>query len=75
MQPNRDLATDGGERASRGAADAGEGALPGGDVTVDEMSDASFPASDPPARWTWEVRVTAADADDSSVGLAGRPKC
>ncbi len=54
MQPNRDLATDGGERASRRAAHADEGALPGGDVTVDEMSDASFPASDPPARWTWE---------------------
>lgn len=45
------------------------------DVTVDEMSDASFPASDPPERWTWEVRTTAADADgsdDSSVGLADR---
>ena len=78
MQRDRDLATDDGERASRGAADADEGALPGGDVTVDEMSDASFPASDPPARWTWEIRATAADADgsnDSSVGLAGRPKC
>ena len=52
--------TDGDERASRRAADASEGPLPGGDVTVDEMSDASFPASDPPATWTWEVRTTAA---------------
>jgi hypothetical protein len=57
--------TDGDERASRRAADASESALPGGDVTVDEMSDASFPASDPPARWTWEVRATAADDADS----------
>jgi hypothetical protein len=24
-------------------------------ANVDEMSDASFPASDPPAVWTWEV--------------------
>jgi DNA-binding MarR family transcriptional regulator len=24
--------------------------------SVDEMSDGSFPASDPPAVWTWEVR-------------------
>jgi hypothetical protein len=23
--------------------------------TVDEMSEWSFPASDPPATWTWEV--------------------
>jgi hypothetical protein len=23
--------------------------------TVDEMSECSFPASDPPAVWTWEV--------------------
>jgi hypothetical protein len=26
--------------------------------TVDEMSDCSFPASDPPAVWTWEVGET-----------------
>ncbi len=52
-------------RASRTAAVSGGSALPGGDVTVDEMSEASFPASDPPATWTWEVRATAADADES----------
>jgi nucleotide-binding universal stress UspA family protein len=28
---------------------------PGGAATVDEMSEWSFPASDPPATWTWEV--------------------
>jgi hypothetical protein len=38
---------------------------PGGDVTVDEMSEASFPASDAPKRWTWEVRPVAPEADDS----------
>jgi hypothetical protein len=50
-----DAGTDHGERASGGAAAANDGALPGGDVTVEEMSEASLPASDPPARWTWEV--------------------
>ena len=56
--------TDGDERTSIAAVDASEHALPGGDVTVDEMSDASFPASDAPARWTWEVvRATAAHDD------------
>ena len=37
---------------------------PGGDVTVDEMSEASFPASDAPKRWTWEVRAPAEETDD-----------
>jgi hypothetical protein len=55
----------GGERPSSRAAEAGEHGLPGGDATVDEMSQASFPASDPPATWTWEVPPPAVDADDS----------
>ncbi|HET6695429.1 MAG TPA: NAD(P)/FAD-dependent oxidoreductase [Gaiellaceae bacterium] len=54
---------DGDDRASTRAIDASEPALPGGDVTVDEMSDASFPASDSPSRWTWEIPANAADAD------------
>ena len=53
------------ERARRRTADAGEGGSPGGDATVDEMSEASFPASDPPATWTWEGPATAAGADES----------
>ena len=68
MQPDGHPMTDGDERAYRHVAGAREAALPGGGVTVDEVSEASFPASDPPARWTWEVRATAADpdgADDS----------
>jgi hypothetical protein len=32
-----------------------------GDSRVDQMSDGSFPASDPPSVWTWEVK-TRADA-------------
>ena len=28
---------------------------PGGGPSVDEMSEWSFPASDPPAVWTWDV--------------------
>jgi len=31
-------------------------AAPGGASTIDDMSDSSFPASDPPAVWIWEVR-------------------
>lgn len=25
-------------------------------MSADEIGDASFPASDPPAAWTWEVK-------------------
>ena len=32
---------------------------PAGDSRVDEMSESSFPASDPPSTWTWEVKSPA----------------
>jgi hypothetical protein len=35
---------------------------PGGNSTTDEMSECSFPASDPPAVWTWEVKAPAGSA-------------
>jgi hypothetical protein len=55
------------ERPSIRVAEAGQHGLPGGDVTVDEMSEASFPASDPPATWTWEVPAAdAVDSDDAN---------
>jgi hypothetical protein len=63
---DRDPENDGDECAPGGAIEATAGALPGGDVTVDEMSDASFPASDSPSRWTWELRAGAADAADAA---------
>jgi len=30
-------------------------AHPSADSKVDEMGESSFPASDPPAVWTWEI--------------------
>jgi hypothetical protein len=32
-----------------------EQSVPNGRSTVDQMSEHSFPASDPPAVWTWDV--------------------
>jgi hypothetical protein len=63
VEDDRDPVTDRDDRASGTAAETNRGAAPGGDVTVDEMSAASFPASDPPATWTWEVRPSAAEPD------------
>jgi hypothetical protein len=59
VRQDRDPGPDRSVGISRRAADANDSASPGGDVTVDEMSEASFPASDPPARWTWELPANA----------------
>ena len=72
--------TDPDERDPERAGDRGEIASPGGDVTVDEMSDASFPASDAPARWTWEVQESGAIAttgisDSRSADAAAEGRC
>jgi hypothetical protein len=42
-------------------------ASPGGTATVEEMSEWSFPASDPPSTWNWEVPETA-ESRSSSQG-------
>jgi hypothetical protein len=34
-------------------------AEPADDSRIDQMSDGSFPASDPPSVWTWEVKTQA----------------
>ena len=60
---DRDPVTAIDEPTDEGTIDASAGVLPGGDVTVDEMSDASFPASDSPSRRTWEVPA-GADPED-----------
>jgi len=38
---------------------------PGGGSTVDEMSESSFPASDPPAVWTWEPKAPRPEATET----------
>jgi len=37
---------------------------PGGGSSVDEMSESSFPASDPPAVWIWETHAKADPAHE-----------
>jgi hypothetical protein len=37
----------------------GAGSVPNPGVTAAEMGAASFPASDPPASWTWDVPQSA----------------
>lgn len=44
----------------------------GGRSTVDQMSESSFPASDPPAVWTWEVSRTP-DRVRTGTDSLGRP--
>ena len=36
---------------------------PADDSRIDEMSESSFPASDPPSAWTWEVKTRARTPD------------
>ena len=36
---------------------------PTDDSRIDEMSESSFPASDPPSAWTWEVKSRTSTPD------------
>jgi hypothetical protein len=36
---------------------------PADDSRIDEMSECSFPASDPPSAWTWEVKTRTTTAE------------
>jgi hypothetical protein len=48
-------------------------AKPGGGATVEEMSESSFPASDPPATWTWEVHeIVAGKQGDATTAARTR---
>jgi hypothetical protein len=48
---------------------------PTDDSRIDEMSESSFPASDPPSIWTWEVksRTSLSPGDTSGGGRENRP--
>ncbi len=37
-------------------------------ATVDQMGEGSFPASDPPAVWTWDVGRAADEEPERAVG-------
>jgi hypothetical protein len=37
--------------------------VPADDSRIDEMSESSFPASDPPSAWTWEVKTRTSTPD------------
>ena len=73
MHSEREHMSEGDERASTPPPKIRAAALPGGAATVEEMSEASFPASDPPATWTWEVGQTDADADEADDLAPPRP--
>jgi hypothetical protein len=47
----------GGQILSRPTAEPS--VAPTDDSRIDEMSESSFPASDPPSAWTWEVKTGA----------------
>jgi hypothetical protein len=40
---------------------------PAGRPTVDQLSEWSFPASDPPPSWTWEVSPLTEQADEANL--------
>ena len=54
MKPQTSASQTAGGRSAK-APTRHQPAAPAGGSTTDEMSECSFPASDPPSVWTWEV--------------------
>jgi hypothetical protein len=57
-----------GNRAAKSSQPAPTG-VPAGGSTVDAMSEWSFPASDPPAVWTWEPKAPRPEKTETAARI------